>query len=229
MARDQRQDGEAGQEDERRDLGHERDSQRDAEQGGVGRRRSLPEPVGSQDRGQRGAREGHVRSGEAGMGGQVRIEGGGGHGERAGKGPDLPAGGVDEKKQQGQPERGRGAGKEAEGAGIGHTGGAGRLSREHGRHHDRGLGVQPLLAGALADPGVEEALAPRQVERLVVGPSLTGRGPEGVADGAAGEGQGQHVRGPRAHGGQRAPVRRPRGGTPRILHTPRASPRCSSP
>src|SRR5262249_13178768 len=70
-------------------------------------------------------------------------------------------------------------------------GGAGQPAREDMGHHDRRLGVEPLLAGALGDPGVPEPLAPLQVDGLVVGPALPGRRPEGLPNGRAREGQGE--------------------------------------
>ena len=232
---DEGQDGEAGQEDEGGDLGDQRRSERCAEDDRPPGRRPRPEPMSGEDRGQRGACKRHLRRGQARMRDEVGIERGAGHGQRRRHRPHRPARGVHQAQEKGQPEDGGGAGEEAQRSRIGHPGRARRFPREHARQHDRGLGVEPFLAGALADPAVEEPLRPLQMEPfLVVRPPLLARRPQGVADRPGGEGQGQHlrpppcpwldVRGPRAHGGQRAPVRRLAGGTPRILHTRRTAP-----
>ena len=251
-ARARRQEGDeanAGQEEHGGDLGHERGSQGDPEDRGTRGRGRLRQPVGGEEGRQGGAGERHVRGGQARVRHQVGIERGPTYGQRPRERSQRPPRGVDEAKEQREPDDGGSAGEEAQGIGIRHTGGARRLHRQHAGQHDRGLGVEPLLAHPLADSGVEETLGPLEMERLVVGPPFLAGGPQGVAERARGEGQGQHlqpppcrwlhlrpppcrwldVHGPRPRGAQRTPIRRLTGGTPRILHSPRTTPRRFAP
>src|SRR5207237_4523688 len=113
-----------------------------------------------------------------------RIEGGGRGGqarrERRDPAPDRR---VERPQEEGEPERARQPGREAQRARVVDPRRARRLPRQDVGDHDRRLGVEALLARALADARLEEALAPLQVEGLVVGPAFLPGRPEGVADG----------------------------------------------